>query len=77
MRHSQNSNVVQFLAMLKKDDPTKQLVYYQVIPFLGPHVKTAVLMCLSLGRYRDLHEQCPQDAGYRGHVQVVGRDDCL
>ncbi|KAF9645435.1 hypothetical protein BDM02DRAFT_3101283 [Thelephora ganbajun] len=24
-----NSNVVQFLAMLKKDDPTKQLVYYQ------------------------------------------------
>jgi uncharacterized protein (DUF2235 family) len=27
----QNSNVVQFLAMLKKDDPTEQLVYYQVI----------------------------------------------
>jgi uncharacterized protein (DUF2235 family) len=24
-----NSNVVQFLSMLKKDDPTKQLVYYQ------------------------------------------------
>jgi len=24
-----NSNVIQFLAMLKKDDPTKQLVYYQ------------------------------------------------
>ncbi|KAF9786823.1 hypothetical protein BJ322DRAFT_1052259 [Thelephora terrestris] len=24
-----NSNVVQFLAMLKKDDPTEQLVYYQ------------------------------------------------
>ena len=32
MRHSQNSNVVQFLAMLRKDDPTTQLVYYQVIP---------------------------------------------
>ena len=29
--HFQNSNVVQFLAMLKKDDPEKQLVYYQVI----------------------------------------------
>jgi len=43
MRHSQNSNVVQFLAMLKKDDPSTQLVYYQVIP-LGPHVNPAVLM---------------------------------
>ena len=30
-RRLQNSNVVQFLAMLKKDDPTEQLVYYQVI----------------------------------------------
>jgi Uncharacterized alpha/beta hydrolase domain (DUF2235) len=26
----QNSNVVQFLSMLKKDQPTEQLVYYQV-----------------------------------------------
>ena len=27
----QNSNVVQFLAMLKKDNFEEQLVYYQVI----------------------------------------------
>ena len=33
MRDLQNSNVVQFLAMLRKDDPKKQLVYYQVILF--------------------------------------------
>lgn len=27
---SKNSNIVQFLAMLRKDDNTRQLVYYQV-----------------------------------------------
>ena len=26
----QNSSVVEFFSMLKKDDPSKQLVYYQV-----------------------------------------------
>ena len=43
MRHLQNSNVVQFLAMLKKDDPAKQLVYYQVISF-SQFVVPAVLI---------------------------------
>ena len=38
----QNSNVVQFVAMLKKNDPTKQLVYYQV-NFLSQCVKSTVL----------------------------------
>ena len=38
----QNSNVVQFLAMLRKDGPEKQLVYYQVISF-DLCVKSAVL----------------------------------
>ena len=42
MRDLQNSNVVQFLAMLRKDDPKKQLVYYQVI-FFSLCVKPAVL----------------------------------
>ena len=27
---SQNSNVVQFFSMLKKDDKSQQMVYYQV-----------------------------------------------
>ena len=38
----QNSNIVQFVAMLKKNDPTKQLVYYQVT-FLSQCLKSAVL----------------------------------
>ena len=43
MWHLQNSNVVKFLAMLKKDDTTKQLVYYQVIP-LSSRGGSSVLM---------------------------------
>ena len=39
----QNSNIVQLVAMLKKNEPTKQLVYYQVT-FLNQCVKSAVLM---------------------------------
>lgn len=27
---SQNSNIIQFFSMLKKDDPSQQMVYYQV-----------------------------------------------
>ena len=46
MWHLQNSNVVQFLAMLKKDDPKEQLVYYQVTS-IGLHVKAAVLTCFA------------------------------
>ena len=42
MRDLQNSNIVQLLAMMKKDDPKKQLVYYQVI-FFSLWVKCAVL----------------------------------
>ena len=42
----QNSNVVQFLAMLKKDNPTEQLVYYQVAS-ISVHVKSAVLTCFA------------------------------
>jgi len=30
MTSIQNSNVVEFVSLLKKDDPSKQLVYYQV-----------------------------------------------
>jgi hypothetical protein len=55
VRYMQNSNVVQFLAMLKKDDTTKQLVYYQVIP-LGSRGGSFVLILWS-GRNRDIHEQ--------------------
>ena len=29
----QNSNIVNFFSMLKKDDPKEQLVYYQVLTF--------------------------------------------
>ena len=76
MWRSQNSNVVQFLAMLKKDNPENQLVYYQVIHSLSTR-KSAVLMCLSSGRYRDLHKQCPQVAHHRDDVQDIGRDGRL
>ena len=36
----QNSNIVQFFSMLKKDDPSEQMVYYQVLAHLSlgfPH----------------------------------------
>ena len=32
---------------------------------------------ISSGWYRYLHEQCSQDADSRGHIQTVGRNDCL
>ena len=76
MRHFQNSNVVQLLAMMKKDEPEKQLVYYQVIS-LGLLVKSTILTWPSTGRYRYLHEPFAQVADYRGHVQISGHDVCL
>ena len=30
MHYLQNSNIIQFFSMLKKDDPSQQMVYYQV-----------------------------------------------
>lgn len=44
-----NSNVVQFLAMLKKDDPTKQLVYYQagIGTYTSDVIKTPIVQGVS------------------------------
>jgi len=63
--------------MLKKDDPTKQLVYYQVIPFNPILRRIRVLMSYLSGRNRHLHKRCHPDAVRYGHVQNIGRDDCL
>ena len=65
MRDLQNSNVVQFLAMLRKDDPKKQLVYYQVI-FFSLCVKSAVLTYCrqaGIGTYTSNVIQTPIIAG--------------
>ena len=65
MRDLQNSNVVQFLAMLRKDDPKKQLVYYQVI-FFSLCVKPAVLTYCrqaGIGTYTSNVLQMPIIAG--------------
>ena len=74
----QNSNVVQFLSMLKKDDPAKQLVYYQVISFALHQILTISLYRFSPGRHRHLYRQrCSRHADYPGHVQIIGPNDCL
>ena len=54
MTGSQNSNVVQFISMLKKDNKREQMVYYQVtINSETPHY--IVRPTRISGRYRDLH----------------------
>jgi type VI secretion system (T6SS) phospholipase Tle1-like effector len=42
-----NSNIVQFVSLLKKDDSTKQLVYYQVRLFFVVVVRLTVYLCSS------------------------------
>ena len=72
----QNTNVVNFVATLKKDDPTTQLVYYQVI-CVTLRVKSTVLMSFSSGRYRYLHKHCTQDADRPDLIQNDGQNVCL
>ena len=65
--------------MLKKDDPTKQLVYYQVISLgltLTLPIRSRAHILLP-GRTGYLHERCDQDADYREHFQVTGPDGCV
>ena len=65
---SQNSNIVSFLSLLKKDDPSHQLVYYQVRAGEMYMHFTAYLRPWSVG-YR--HIQCPTDCeAYDGQVQA-------
>ena len=54
MTGSQNSNVVQFISMLKKDNKREQMVYYQVTTDseLPCYI---VRLTRVLGRNRDLH----------------------
>jgi hypothetical protein len=54
---SQNSNIVQFFSMLKKDDKSQQMVYYQVcffglFVFLGGDGSNGKYFRLALGRTR-------------------------
>ena len=60
-----NSNIVQLVTMLKKDDKTKQMVYYQVrISFLrGPHSDS-----LFIGWHWDV---CLTGSSYAVYVQGV------
>ena len=54
MTGSQNSNVVQFISMLKKDNKREQMVYYQVTTNSETSPYTVRPTRIS-GRYRDLH----------------------
>ena len=56
----QNSNVVQFLAMLKKDNNNEQLVYYQVDAPSTPHYIADVnrVIRLALARMRIPYTSC-------------------
>ena len=63
--------------MLEEEDPTEQVVYYQVASLRltfevrNPHV-------LSSGRDMNLHEQrCAQGGGPRKHLQIVGPRVCF
>jgi hypothetical protein len=55
----QNSNIVNFLSMLKKDSPQQQMVYYQArFPFFHAAINQSVELLTSyviLGRNRNLH----------------------
>jgi sRNA-binding regulator protein Hfq len=50
-----NSNVVNFFALLKKGEPRQQLVYYQAIFYVIPHNVQFSLVYSYLGRHRDIH----------------------
>jgi uncharacterized protein (DUF2235 family) len=59
---SQNSNIVQFFSMLKKDDKSQQMVYYQVRGgWIYVHVVRLFKLSV-LGRHRDVHDPRDCDA---------------
>ena len=52
----QNSNIVEFFGLLKKDDPSKQMVYYQVRIFEVSQEETSPdIFCDHTGRNRDIY----------------------
>ena len=64
--------------MLKKDDPTQQVVYYQVASLGQIAFEASNPDVLSSGRDRNLHQQrCAQDGGLRRHLQIVGPHVCF
>jgi hypothetical protein len=57
-----NSNIVQFFSMLKKDDKSQQMVYYQVRGgWIYAHVVQLFKLSV-LGRHRDVHDPRDCDA---------------
>ena len=59
--NTDNSNIVQLVSMLKRDDKTKQMVYYQVrlslfAFFYNPHIDLWHICSLALGRTSHIHQ---------------------
>jgi hypothetical protein len=69
MTLSQNSNVVHFISMLKKDNKREQMVYYQVmdVPLDATFRSTDTRIS---GRYRDLYLK-PRPRVYQCHNPPV------
>jgi hypothetical protein len=56
--NTDNSNIVQLVSMLKRDDKTKQMVYYQVWLsfFYDPYIDLGHICSLALGRTSHIHQ---------------------
>ena len=73
-QNSKNSNIVQFFSMLRKDNKSEQMVYYQVRRFIFGQYTTVIKPYTMIGRYWNVYDSGNRDSFHGQGFKDAGYD---